>query len=188
MKSTSKNFIRRLQKQKEDALEFIIDTYLPLIKGITHKVLSPLGIEGLADECVNDIFLSIWDNAVKFHGDSTDFRKWICAIAKYKSIDYYRRAAKRMEVSSEHLDMNAELSVEDELIRAEDRTELIMLINQLEPLDRDIFLMKFFLGYKTADISRKTGLSTTAIDNRVFRGKKKLYKEAQNLDAGGYVL
>ena len=149
MKSTSENFIRRLQKQKEDALEYVIDTYLPVIKGITHKVLSPLGNVGLVDECVNDIFLSIWDNADKFRGDSTDFRKWICAIAKYKSIDYYRKATKQMEDSSEYMDLNTDMSVEEELIRVEEKTELIKLINQLEPLDRDIFLMKFFLGYKT---------------------------------------
>lgn len=188
MKSTSKNFIRRLQKQKEDALEFIVDAYLPLIKGITNKVLSPLGNEGIVDECVNDVFLSIWDNADKFRGDATDFRKWICAIAKFKSIDYYRKAVKQVEITSEHMDLNAEISIEEELIKMEDRTELITLINQLEPIDRDIFLMKFFLGYKTADISRQTGLSITAIDNRVFRGKKRLLKEAIDLNAGGFVL
>ena len=36
MKSNDKNFIQRLQRQKEDALEFIVDHYLPLIKGITY--------------------------------------------------------------------------------------------------------------------------------------------------------
>ena len=46
MKSNEKNFIKRLQRQKEDALEFIVDTYLPLIKGITYKVLSPLENDG----------------------------------------------------------------------------------------------------------------------------------------------
>lgn len=188
MKSNSKNFIRRLQKQKEDALEFIVDAYLPLIKGITYKVLSPLGNEGIVDECVNDIFLSIWDNADKFRGDATDFRKWICAVAKFKSIDYYRKAVKQVEFTSEHMDLNAEISVEEELIKMEDKTELVKLINQLEPVDRDIFLMKFFLGYKTAEISRKTGLSITAIDNRVFRGKKKLSKEAMDLNRGGFVV
>lgn len=188
MKSNSKNFIRRLQKQKEDALEFIVDAYLPLIKGITHKVLSPLRNEGVVDECVNDVFLSIWDNADKFRGDTTDFRKWICAIAKFKAIDYYRKAVKQVEISSEYMDLNTEMSIEDELIKMEDKSELIKLINQLEPLDRDIFLMKFFLGYKTADISRKTGLSITAIDNRVFRGKKRLSKDAIDLKAGGFVL
>ena len=39
MKSNEKNFIKRLKRQKEDALEFVVDTYLPLIKGITYKVL-----------------------------------------------------------------------------------------------------------------------------------------------------
>ena len=42
MKSNDTNFIKRLQRQEEDALEFVVDTYLPLIKGITYKVLSPL--------------------------------------------------------------------------------------------------------------------------------------------------
>ena len=73
MKSNDKNFIHRLQRQKEDALEFIVDTYLPLIKGITYKVLSPLENDGVIEECINDIFLSIWNNSKKFHGDSDRF-------------------------------------------------------------------------------------------------------------------
>ena len=33
MKSNEKNFIKRLAAAKEDALEFVVDTYLPLHKG-----------------------------------------------------------------------------------------------------------------------------------------------------------
>jgi len=188
MKSNDENFIQRLQRQKEDALEFIVDKYLPLIKGITYKVLSPLENDGVIEECINDIFLSIWNNSKKFQGDSTDFKKWICAIAKFKSIDYYRKAHKKVETSSNYMDLNAEKSAEDELIMMEDKTELIKLINQLEPVDRDIFIMKFFLGLKTEDISIKLGLTKAAIDNRIYRGKKKLYNKASNLNLGGSVL
>ncbi|MRS07664.1 RNA polymerase subunit sigma-70, partial [Bacillus anthracis] len=35
MKSNEKDYIKRLKRQNEDALEFVVDTYLPLIKGIT---------------------------------------------------------------------------------------------------------------------------------------------------------
>ncbi|MFH4307212.1 sigma factor, partial [Acinetobacter baumannii] len=98
MKSNEKNFIKRLQRQKEDALEFVVDTYLPLIKGITHKVLLPIQNDGLIEECINDIFLSIWNNANKFHGEPNDFKKWIAAIAKFKAIDYYRKATKKVEI------------------------------------------------------------------------------------------
>ena len=118
----------------------------------------------------------------------TDFKKWICAIAKFKSIDYYRKASKKVEFTSNYMDLNPEKSAEDELIMIEDKTELIKLIDLLEPVDRDIFIMKFFLGLKTEDISKKLGLTKAAIDNRIYRGKKKLNHKATNLNLGGSVL
>lgn len=188
MKSNDNNFIQRLQRQQEDALEFIVDKYLPLIKGITYKVLSPLENDGLIEECINDIFLSIWKNSKKFYGDSTDFKKWICAIAKFKAIDYYRKTSKKVEFISNHMELNAEKSAEEELIMIEDKTELIKLINLLEPVDREIFIMKFFLGLKTEVISKKLGLTNSAIDNRIYRGKKKLYNKSTDLNLGGSIL
>lgn len=184
MKSNEGNFIKRLQRQKEDALEFVVDAYLPIIKGIVYKVLIPLNNEGVVDECINDIFLSIWDNSKKFKGDSIDFRKWICTIAKFKAIDYYRKASKGVEFSSEYMDLNANLSAEEELILLEDRDELIKLINQLAPIEREIFIMKFFLGLKTSEIAAKLGLTNASIDNRVYRGKKKLNRKVTILALG----
>ncbi|MGO4107048.1 sigma-70 family RNA polymerase sigma factor [Paenibacillus sp. YAF4_2] len=177
MRSNEDNFIQRLQRKKEDALEFIIDKYLPLIKGVTYKVLSPLDNDGMIEECINDIFLSIWNNSSKFDGDSTDFKKWICAVAKFKAIDYYRRASKKVEFTSTDVELQHGMSAEDELIVSENKKELIQLINLLEPLDRNIFVMKFFLGLKTDDISSKLGLTRASIDNRIYRGKKKLYNK-----------
>lgn len=188
MKSNEKNFIKRLQRQEEDALEFIVGTYLPLIKGVTYKVLAPLQNEGIAEECINDIFLSIWNNALKFKGDSTDFRKWICAIAKFKAIDYYRQAMKKVEFTSEYMEMNTEKSVEDELIMMENSAELIKLINKLDSIDREIFMMKYFLGISTEDICKQFDLTRTAFDNRIYRGKKKLSVQAANLTFGGNLI
>ncbi|KOP82903.1 sigma-70 family RNA polymerase sigma factor [Cytobacillus solani] len=185
MKCNENNYIQRLQRQKEDALEFIVDKYLPLMKGIAYKILSPLQNDGIIEECVNDIFLSIWNHSKKFQGDAIDFRKWICAIAKFKAIDYYRRTSNGKEFSRDIIEETVEKSAEDELVILEDKTELIRLINQLEPVDRKIFIMKFYLGLKTEDISKKLGLTESAISNRIYRGKKKLHTKAANLDFGG---
>ena len=77
-----------------------------------------------------------------------DFKKWICAIAKFKAIDYYRKASKKVEFTSNYMDLNPEKSAEDELIMIEDKAELIQLINLLEPVDREIFIMKFLSRFK----------------------------------------
>lgn len=182
MRCDEKNYIKRLKNGKEDALEFIIDKYLPLVKSAVYKVLSPLGIDGIADECINDVFLSVWKNSNKFISEEElDFKKWIYKIAKFKAIDYYRKAIKSLDVSLEGNDLVDNQSVEDEVILSENRNELIKLINTLEPIDRDIFIMKFFLGIKSYDIAKKLSLSIAAIDNRIYRGKKKLNSNFKNI-------
>jgi RNA polymerase sigma-70 factor (ECF subfamily) len=177
MRCTEKNYISRLKKRKEDALEFIVDNYLGIVKSAIYKVLSPLERDGIIEECINDVFLSVWNNSDKFNGEELDFKKWIYKIAKFKAIDYYRREIKNLDVSLEEKEISTNKLVEEEIINAEDRQELIQLISTLEPLDRDIFTMKFFLGVSTYDIAEKFGLSRAAIDNRIYRGKKKLSKE-----------
>jgi len=178
MRCTEKNCISRLKKGKEDALEFIVDKYLGLVKATVYKVLSPLERDGIIEECINDVFLSVWNNSNKFNGGELDFKKWIYKIAKFKAIDYYRKEIKNSDVSLEDKEISTNKLVEEEIISGEDRKELIELINTLELLDRDIFTMKFFLGSKTDDIAKRFGLSRAAIDNRIYRGKKKLGKEA----------
>lgn len=72
MKSLSTNFITRLKKQKEDALEYVIDAYMPLVKTIATKILNNMKRSDV-DECINDVFLSVWQNAHQFQGDTQDF-------------------------------------------------------------------------------------------------------------------
>lgn len=182
MRCDEANYIKRLKKGKEDALEFIVDKYLGLVKSAVYKILSPLEREGIIEECINDIFLSIWNNADKFNGEDLDFKKWIYKIAKFKAIDYYRKEIKNTDVTIEDKEISTSRLVEEEIISMEDRNELINLINTLEPIDRDIFTMKFFLGIKTEDIVKKLGLSRAAIDNRIYRGKKKLSRQASKVN------
>jgi len=188
MKSNATNFIKRLQSGKEDALEYIVDNYLALIKGIAYKVLSPFKNEGMVDECVNDIFLSIWHHAKDFDGDSAKFKSWICSIAKFKAIDYYRKAAKNNEVLSDYLEPTPSNSVEKDLLQNENRSELMQLISQLEPIDQQIFIRKFFLGEHSEDIARTLGKTKASIDNRIYRCKKKLKVHASHFLTGGSVV
>ncbi|WP_020618014.1 sigma-70 family RNA polymerase sigma factor [Paenibacillus daejeonensis] len=190
MKTNDTNFIRRLQRHKPDALDYIVDSYLPLVKGTIIKVLGPLRNDGLIDECINDSFLSVWQHADSFRGNSEDFRKWIYAIARFKAIDAYRKQVRRQaQVAGDtNLDILQTASAEQELLLAEEQADIIQLLHQLSETDRDIFTMKYLLGMRTDDIAAKLGLTRTAVDNRVFRGKKKLQEKAHHMGLGGYTV
>lgn len=175
-RSNESNYIERLKKGKEDALNYIIDKYFSVVKGTVLKVLINLNKEELIEECINDIFMSIWQNASKFKGNDEDFKKWLYKISKFKAIDYYRKEIRKKEFAEEKIEYGQTKSSEDEFMISEDRKEFIRLINNLQPVDRDIFIMKFLLGMSSNEIAVKTGLSKSAIDNRIYRSKKVLNK------------
>lgn len=181
MKSDEKNFIKRLKNGHEDALDYIIDNYLPLVKGTVYKVLGQFKDEGFMEECINDVFLSVWNNSGKFQGDTTNFKQWIFAISKFKAIDFYRKKIKTAEMILDAIEIAGEGSLEDELIIKENEKEILQLINDLEPFDRDIFILKFYLGYKSDEIAQKLNTTKASVDNRIYRGKKKLKEKVLNL-------
>ncbi|MDN4491931.1 sigma-70 family RNA polymerase sigma factor [Ureibacillus aquaedulcis] len=174
MKCSATNFITRLKKQKEDALDYIIEAYLPLVKTIATKILYTMRHQDI-DECVNDVFLSVWQNAHQFHGDAQDFKKWIGMITKYKAIDRYRQAEKQIvrEQTDAPLEQKAsDLQTDLTVLQREEKTELLFAISLLEEMDRDIFMMKYYLELSNSEIAQNLGLSKAAVDNRLYRGKK----------------
>lgn len=182
MRSNERNFIKRLQRQKEDALEFVIDSYAGLVKGCIQKVLGPLHKDGAIEECVNDVFLAIWEHADQFEGEVEEFKGWVYRIAKYQAIDYYRKLVKLQEVALEAQDVRSEPSTEDEVIHKESNETLLGILKFLEPIDQQIFVMKYCLETKSEEIGSKLGLSQTAVDNRIYRGKKKLSSKFEGLN------
>ena len=180
MKCTEKNFIKRLKNQKEDALEYIMTHYGGFVHSIALHIVGAKSQQAV-DECVNDTFLLIWQRAHQFDGDALAFKKWVGMITKYKAIDYYRTLEKQK--SREQADENilTEQRIADlqsDYLRKEQRDELLTAISSLPEIDRDIFMMKYFLSMPSSEIAEALQLSVTAIDNRLSRGRKKLAQNA----------
>ena len=176
MKINEQNFIALLQAGKEEALDYVIDHYLPIIKGVVLKTLGPLNKNELSKECCNEILLSIWKNAKKFTGEPIDFQKWVCVIAKYKAVDYIRTEMRKKESLSLQLDFTAHELAHPEIMLLEDHENIYAIISKLKPVDQKIFIMKYLLDFDTEEIARQLQMTKSAINNRLYHGKKKLKK------------
>lgn len=181
MKSNADNFIKRLKKQKEDALDYIIENYSSLIHAICYKILSNVSKEAV-DECVNDVFLTIWQHADQFQGVPEDFRKWVGTVTKYKAIDRFRQLEKQCarETNDELLyQQPTDEDAQEHLLKKEETNILLLAMSTLPDIDRDIFIMKYFQSLSNLEIAEALHLTVPAIENRLYRGKKKLATHTQ---------
>ncbi|MFS0674113.1 sigma-70 family RNA polymerase sigma factor [Ornithinibacillus sp. 179-J 7C1 HS] len=174
MKITNENFIKQFKRGKEAALEYVIDTYIGIVKAVVYKNFKISKDQHLIEECISDTFLGAFENARQFKGETEDFQKWLCTIAKFKTIDKVRKIS-RVPLTSEINEEDSTVhSAEEEFLSKETIVELLKLMSELEQIDRDIFTMKYFLDKSNQDIADYLGLSKAAVDNRLYRGKKKL--------------
>ncbi|WP_438318302.1 sigma-70 family RNA polymerase sigma factor [Sporosarcina sp. FA9] len=175
MKINSENFIKRFKKGKNDAFEYVINEYIGIVKAVIFNALNSYKDPQLIEECINDAFLGAWENKSQFNGNQEDFRKWICVIAKYKAIDKQRKQSKsHIATELEEMPLDTAQSAEAIFLTKESSRNLLKMMRQLEDIDRDIFTMKYFLEMKNGDIAIHLGLTKAAVDNRLYRGKKKL--------------
>jgi len=170
------SLINQLQKRDEQALREVINKYGGYVKAIVVKVLQPN--QTAIEECINDVFLTIWQKSIQFTGDEIDFKKWIGVIAKYKAIDTYRSLQNKPKTVELLPSISNSKDLPESIIEQRvQKEQLFISILNLSKNDQEIFLLKYYLGYSNGEIAELFGLSKSAVENRLYRGKLKLIEE-----------
>lgn len=181
MNITSDNFIKYLKKGRESALEYVIEQYAGIVKAVVYNALHSYKDPYMVEECISDVFIGAYENAKQFEGNEEDFRKWLCTIAKFKAVDRQRKLARNPVITDvDDIRLHVQ-SAEEEFLLKSDAHDLMIIMKKLEKIDRDIFLMKYFLNMKNEEIGKTLGITKAAVDNRLYRGKKNL----KQMYAGG---
>lgn len=167
------NFLIRLKKHDEHALEFVIEEYGGLLLAIIRKHLYCL--PGMQEECMNDVLFKIWKHIGQFDETKSSFKNWIAGIARYQSIDYLRKYKKSLEEVS--LEDVCEGKEDEDLLRlleTEISEEVENILSCLSDEDKTLFLKLFYEEKDTEQVSLEMGIKKENIYNRVSRGKRKI--------------
>jgi len=183
VKITDENLVSQIQIKNVKALDYLVDIYSNLLYKIIYNVLSVYGEKGLIEECLNDVLLLIWNNINMFSGNPKKFVNWICAIAKYKAIDCQRKLLKDKDtINIEDCIIISDSITEGKILSDETRSQLLEHINELEDMDRKIFIMRYFLDESINEIANKLEVSRNVIDTRLSRGRKTLKQKIQSME------
>lgn len=139
-----------------------------------------------AEECVNDTYLRTW-NSIPPHRPSS-LKAFIGKITRNLSIDRLRH--RRIARHNSHMEVL--LSELDDCIPAAAETEESALaelldgfLSSLEPLNRRLFMGRYWHAYPVARLAEYYGMTPNAVSVRLYRLREQL---RVYLEKGGYSL
>ena len=161
-----------LRSQSPLALEQLMDRYGNSVYGLISRILSGFAREEDIEECVSDVFLEAWSRIERFDAEKGSLRTWVLLLSKYKALDVRRKLLRLTRM--EELGGNASVgeSLEETIISKEVSSEILRLINTLPETDRTIFYRRFFYYESVEQISIHLGLTSKAVENRLYRTRK----------------
>lgn len=184
MKINEENFIKQIKLKNEKALDYVIENYVGLVKAIVKKHLNVS--EELQEECLNDIFLAIWYGIENYDSNKNTFKNWIAAIAKFKSIDYQRKYYRNLiEQSIEKVELISSTTLEEEILKNELDEKLDVILQDLKPIEREIFLDYYIKDKEVKTIAKDTNFNINAIYNKLSRTRKKIKNQYIKILCGG---
>ena len=189
---------QRLHESDPEALETLISRYSREIFYFIRVVLDGIGVAQDAEECVNDLFVAVWQEIDSFDPLRGTLRTWLTMRAKYIALDRRRQLCRRQAHNMQSADENRsgrrnvfgwggyegdnrvtlpphpESSMENLLEQSERREELRLALATLPELDRYLIYQRYFKFASTEELAVKTGLTRHAVDTRLWRARKSL--------------
>lgn len=166
------DLINRLIHRDESVLIDLIDIYGDLIYKAANKVLNN---KELSEECLNTVLLKIWEGIEFYNKDSGLFKNWIFTLSKYSAIDMLRKEVKHSKSNIELKEFIHDSSmVEDIVLANETMNEIRNNMNDLNDVEKQIFIERYKKGNKIKDIASKLGITPKALSLRIMRIKDKL--------------
>ena len=144
----------------------------------------------LAEDIVQDAFLTIWRRAEDFDGRRGTVRSWLLTIVHHRAIDVlrsarYRRDGKEGEVVLQGLQANCQVEHE-----AQQREEARVVRQALGVLPHDQRLavdLAYFGGYSYPEIAQFLGLPVGTVKSRLRLALRKLRLVVGERDGTGCV-
>ena len=170
-----RDLVRQLRSGDEEAFRALFRRYGPLAKGLAHRVVrQPF----LAEEIVQEAFLSLWRDPRSYQEARGTFRVWLLSTVHHRAVDVVRREeAQRRRKQQQPIEAYQEDiadSVADRIDLAANRERVREALEDIPAAQRQILEMMYFAGKSQSDIARELGLPLGTVKSRTLLGMRRL--------------
>ncbi len=164
--------LRAIAEGQQDGLLALYDRYNRMAFGLAYRIL---GDAALAEEVVQDAFLSIWNHARRFVFERGSARSWILTIVRNRALDQLRRRQSRP--TFEPLDPAGRanpVQLDDEAVARLRGEEVRTAVANLPTDQRVVVELAYFEGLTHAEIAERLGIPLGTVKSRLWLGLAKL--------------
>ncbi len=150
--------LERLASGDHAALAEVYDRYAGLVNGLALRILRNTAE---AEEVIQEVFVQIWRQAVRYDPKRGSAEAWICTIARTRALDRLRRRTSRREDSDEAL------SGATDTPRTVEALAVRKALLSLSPDQRTALELAYYEGLTQSEIALRLGEPLGTIKTRI---------------------
>ena len=163
-----KNLIKAVKKKDRKAQRLLVDTFSPLLYTISLRYMKN---REDAKDVLQDALILIFKNIEQFSSEASHFKAWASRITVNVAVSRFRKSSKLMESYPGDMPDTKQFPNILEQLKVQD---LMELLNQLPPLQRQVFNMFIIDGFSHSEIANLLNLKESYSRTLLTRARQKM--------------
>jgi RNA polymerase sigma factor (sigma-70 family) len=161
-----------VERGEESALAELYDRYGRTAYGLSLRMLRE---ESLAEDAVQEAFLTVWRNASTFVPERAKASTWILTIVHHRAVDLIRREERRRTEPLEPVEATVGGgSVDEETWLRLQRERVQEALRKLPDQQREAIELAYYGGFTQSELAARLGQPLGTIKSRMFAGLSRL--------------
>lgn len=175
-----KELIELVRSQPEYGYTLLIQEYSNLVYAIAWNKLKLVASKEDVEDCVSEIFVSIYQSFDRFDESRYDLKSFISMVAKRVSISQWRKKSRLDRfVQPMEEDLSQGMGSLEVILEKEEKKQLWNMVRNLGEPDTSILVWKYFYAESVEVIAKKLMMTKSAVYKRSRRALKKLKNQLE---------
>ena len=176
--------VARVTEGDGGALEALYGRYGRACYALARRILAD---EQLAQDAVQEVFLTVWRDASRFDATRGGFSTWLLSMTHHKAVDSVRREEnlRKRRTSADVLETTeAEARVDDEVWSLLRRERVRTVLKTLPEPQREALVLAYFGGYTQREIAGLTATPLGTVKTRMLAGMRRMKDSLDGMSNG----